>query len=89
MQRQGWTRLELADPVVVYQLSLRMGSSFAATCYALLDCKGIDRPTCAKLMDANKKKRAMKQALAKPYKPDNWYGDVWLVTERDKSQLVL
>jgi Zn-dependent peptidase ImmA (M78 family) len=88
MQRQGWTRQELADPVVVYQLSLRMGSSFAATCYALLDCKGIDRPTCAKLMDANKKKRAMKQALANPHKPANLYGDVWLVTERDNGMVL-
>ncbi|WP_020476069.1 ImmA/IrrE family metallo-endopeptidase [Zavarzinella formosa] len=88
MQRQGWARKELADPVVVYQLSLRMGSSFAATCYALLDCKGIDRPTCDKLMEANKKKRAIKQSLAKPYTPGNWYGDVWLVTERDNGMVL-
>jgi Zn-dependent peptidase ImmA (M78 family) len=83
MQRQGWNRASLADPIVVYQLSLRMGTSYPATCYALLDCKGIDQPTCDQLLEANKKKRAMKQTLAKPYTPVNWHGDVWLVTERD------
>src|SRR5260370_21304922 len=35
MKRQGWTRENLTDPVVVYQLALRMGSSYSATCYAL------------------------------------------------------
>lgn len=88
MQRQGWTRTDLTNPVVVYQLSLRMGSSFSATCYALLDCKGIDQPTCDKLMEVSKKKRAIKQSLAMPYTPDNWYGDVWLVTERDNGMVL-
>lgn len=88
MQRQGWNRKDLTDPTVVYQLSLRMGTSFAATCYALMDCKGIDQPTCDKLMETNKKKRAMKQALAHPYTPDNWYGDVWVVTEKDNGMVL-
>lgn len=88
MQRQGWNRSDLTDPVVVYQLSLRMGTSYSATCYALLDCKGIDQPACDKLLEVGKKKRAMKQALAKPYTPDNWYGDVWLVTERDNGMVL-
>lgn len=88
MTRQGWTRNDLTNPVIVYQLSLRMGSSYSATCYALMDCKGIDPPTCDKLLEANKKKRAMKQSLAKPYTPKNWYGDVWLVTERDNGMVL-
>jgi Zn-dependent peptidase ImmA (M78 family) len=86
MNRQGWKRDRLADPVIVYQLALRMGSSYSATCYALHECKGIDRPTCEKLLQV--KPKAIKQALAKPYKPDNWYGDVWLVTERDNGMVL-
>jgi Zn-dependent peptidase ImmA (M78 family) len=88
MQRQGWNRKDLANPVTVYQLSLRMGTSYSATCYALLDCKGIDRPTCDRLLELNKKKRALKQSLAKPYVPANWYGDVWVVTERDNGMVL-
>jgi Zn-dependent peptidase ImmA (M78 family) len=83
MNRQGWNRDRLTDPAIVYQLALRMGSSYTATCYALNECKGIDRPTCEKLLKV--KPKAIKQALAKPYEPDSWYGDVWLVTERDNG----
>ncbi len=86
MNRQGWKRENLTDPVVVYQLALRMGSSYSATCYALAESKGIDRPTCDRLLKV--KPKAIKQSLAKPYEPDNWYGDVWLVTERDNGMVL-
>jgi Zn-dependent peptidase ImmA (M78 family) len=86
MNRQGWKRDKLTDPVIVYQLALRMGSSYSATCYALTECKGIDRPTCAKLLKV--KPKSIKQSLAKPYEPNSWYGDVWLVTERDNGVVV-
>jgi len=86
MKRQGWTFENLNDPVVVYQLSLRMGSSYSATCYALAESKSIDRPTCERLLRV--KPRTIKQALAKPYRPETWYGDVWLVTERDNGMVM-
>jgi Zn-dependent peptidase ImmA (M78 family) len=86
MNRQGWRRESLTDPVIVYQLALRMGSSYSATCYALKDCKGIDRAACDRLLAVNPK--AIKQKLAKPYEPDKWYGDVWLVTERDNGMVL-
>ncbi len=68
MKRQGWTRESLTDPVVLYQLSLRMGSSYSATCYALEESKGIDRPTREKLRKVRPK--TIKQAIAKPYEPE-------------------
>ena len=86
MKRQGWTRNSLTDPTVVYQLALRMGSSYSATCYALADSKGIDRATYEKLLTV--KPRAIKQRLARPYEPESWYGDVWLVTERDNGMVL-
>jgi Zn-dependent peptidase ImmA (M78 family) len=86
MKRQGWIRDNLTDPVVVYQLSLRMGSSYAATCYALEESKGIDRDTREKLLKRNP--RSIKQSLTKSYEPENWYGDVWLVTERDNGMVL-
>ena len=86
MKQQGWTRANLTDPIVVYQLALRMGSSYSATCYALAESKGIDRPTCERLLRV--KPKAIKQALAKPYQPETWYGDVWLVTERDNGMVL-
>lgn len=86
MKRQGWNRDSLTDPVVVYQLALRMGSSYSATCYALEQSKGLDRPTREKLLKV--KPKAIKQSLVKPYKPESWYGDVWLVTERDNGMVL-
>jgi Zn-dependent peptidase ImmA (M78 family) len=86
MNRQGWTRENLTDPIIVYQLALRMGSSYSATCYALADCKGIDRASCERLLKV--KPKTIKQALVKPYEPEAWYGDVWLVTERDNGMVL-
>src|SRR5438128_10637445 len=63
-----------------------MGARHAATCYALQECKGIDRTTCETLLGV--KPKAIKQRLVKPYEPDSWYGDVWLVTERDNGMVL-
>lgn len=86
MQRQGWTRENLTDPISVYQLALWMGSSYSATCYALRESAAVDRSTCEKLLKV--KPKAIKQSLVKPYEPAAWYGDVWLVTERDHGMVL-
>jgi Zn-dependent peptidase ImmA (M78 family) len=86
MKRQGWSRESLTDPVVVYQLALRMGSSYAATCYALSQSGGIDEATRERLRKVRPK--AIKQSLVKPYEPKTWYGDVWLITERDNGMVL-
>jgi len=43
VQRQGWPAEALADPVTVYQLSLRLGTSYTATAYVLERHKAISR----------------------------------------------
>lgn len=40
VRRQGWTPADLVRPEVVYQLSLRLGASYAATCHALVNFGG-------------------------------------------------
>lgn len=85
MRRQGLTRENLADAVTVYQLSLRMGSSFTATCYALEANKAIDPDTRQSLI---KQRQGLKQRLLKPYKRSSWYGDVWLVTDKDNGTVL-
>lgn len=83
MKQQGWRRDSFNDPVTAYQLALRMGSSYSATCYALAECNGIDRTTRDKLLQV--KPKAIKQSLVKNHEPEHWRGDVWLVTERDNG----
>jgi len=86
MKGQGWTRDDLSDPVVVYQLSLRMGSSYTATCYAIEQANGIDALTRERLLKV--KPKAIKRSLVSPYERENWYGDIWLVTSRDNGMLL-
>ena len=42
-EKQGWTARDLVDPPNVYQASLRFGTSYRATCYALERHKVINR----------------------------------------------
>ena len=86
MKGQGWTRHDLTDPIVVYQLALRMGSSYAATCYAIEQAGGFESWTRERLLKI--KPKAIKQSLVSPYERNTWYGDVWLLTDRDDGMLL-
>ena len=44
-RRQDWNSKSMADPFVVYQMSLRVGASYEATCVALAQHKIIDEGT--------------------------------------------
>ena len=81
MARQGWAAADLRRPEIVYQLSLRLGTSYAATCHTLARYKALSPAAYSRLLETEP--RAIKQRLAEPYEPANWYGDVWLVSERD------
>jgi Zn-dependent peptidase ImmA (M78 family) len=80
---QGWNRESLKNPTVIYQLSLRVGASYEATCIALNTHKLIDGQVFAALHDVRPK--AIKQDLLPGYEPEHWYRDVWVLTERDKG----
>jgi Zn-dependent peptidase ImmA (M78 family) len=86
MERQQWTPQAIGTPETIYQLSLRLGTSFAAACYALYSNKVINKATYKRVSLVNPK--AIKQPLVAPYEPANWYGDVWLITERDDGLLL-
>lgn len=86
MRRQGWRPNDLNDPKTVYQLSLRMGSSYTATVYALKNYKIINDSVVIYLQQFSPKQ--IKQQLAKELEPKNWYGDVWLITEKDQGLYV-
>lgn len=85
-QRQGWSADRMHDPHMVYQLSLRIGASYEATCRTLLRHKLIDRPVFDSLLSIRPK--SIKQALLQGYKPEHGWGDVWLLTERDEGSVI-
>jgi len=85
-RRQGWNRASVADPHVVYQLSLRVGASYSATCVALKRHDIIDAATCEALQ--SKPRRTIKAELLDGVEVDNYFRDVWLLTERDEGSTI-
>lgn len=79
--RQGWLVDDLRRPDVAYQMSLRLGASYEATCRTLARYRLIDTPAMNILLAS--KPRAQKVALLAGHVPDDYRGDVWLLTERD------
>ncbi|MEI7461674.1 MAG: ImmA/IrrE family metallo-endopeptidase [Pirellula sp.] len=86
MRRQGWQPSDTKDPKVVYQLSLRMGSSYTATVFALKSYKIISESAVMDLQQFSPKQ--IKQQLIKEIEPKNWYGDIWMITEKDQGLYV-
>ncbi|MBV9840652.1 MAG: ImmA/IrrE family metallo-endopeptidase [Sphingomonadaceae bacterium] len=79
--RQGWTVADLRRANRVYQLALRLGASYEATCWTLVRHRLTTAPTARELLRTQP--RELKVALLADYRPDDYRGDVWLLTERD------
>lgn len=86
MKRQGWTPAHLRRPSVIYQFSLRLGVSYEALCWTMVRLKMLQQREASSLLQT--KPREMKKALLAEYRPQNYRGDVWLLTERDAGSLV-
>jgi Zn-dependent peptidase ImmA (M78 family) len=81
-ERQDWMDADLQDPARIYQLALRVGTSYEATVWTLHRYDVFDRTT-ARLI-ANIELKKIKEKLLRGYAPENFRDvDVWLVTERD------
>jgi Zn-dependent peptidase ImmA (M78 family) len=82
-RRQGWNRASMSDPRAVYQLALRSGASYEATCVALERHGIIDASTRQALV--NTERRRIKSELLEGYEPENYHVDVWVLTEKDQG----
>lgn len=83
VQRQGWAPEDLAKPDIAYQLSLRLGTSYTATCHVLKRLKTISHSQTQHLLSV--KPKTIKRALLDEYDPSDWRSDVWLLTDRDEG----
>ncbi|WOH63694.1 ImmA/IrrE family metallo-endopeptidase [Bradyrhizobium sp. BWA-3-5] len=86
LQRQRWSARQLADPAFLYQASLRLGTSYRATCFAIERHKVITRGQREQLIDIEPK--SIKQQLLGSYEPPDWRADVWLLTEHDEGSFI-
>ena len=85
-KRHGWTGLQLQAPVPVYQLSLRLGASYEATCWALHRYDFLTLSQAKKLAAVSPKE--IKSGLLGGYQPETFWGDVWLLDEHDRETMV-
>ena len=86
LERQELSRQDMTKPDTVYQLSLRLGTSYTATCHALSGHRLIKQVVCRSLLEI--KPKQIKQRIAAPYQPKSWYGDVWMITEHDDGMIL-
>jgi len=77
MEAQRWTPESLSNAGVAYQLSLRLGTSYAATCW-MLERYRVVTPTVRDSLLATRP-RDIKRKLAEGFEPDSWHGDVWVI----------
>jgi predicted secreted protein len=84
--RHQWTRRNLTTPAVAYQLALRAGASYQATCLALFRNGLIDETAYGKLRQVEVKQ--LKRDLLDGYQLENWYPDVWVLTEADEGSAI-
>ena len=87
-KRQSWTPDTMKDPMAVYQLSLRIGASYEATCRSLMrpGVKVIKKNTVKALLQVQPKE--IKKAVLGSYEPADWRRDVWLLTEKDEGAVI-
>lgn len=80
-ERQDWTDADLLDPINVYQLALRVGTSFKATVWTLHRYNVFDRAAATAM--AKLELKEVKRKILRGYKPLDFKRDVWLLTRRD------
>ena len=86
-ERHGWTRAALKKPLNIYQLSLRLGISYKAACWALVSAKIIQRTQAQRLQDV--KVKEIKLPLSPPeYHPPNSWADVWMIDRGDSGSAI-
>lgn len=83
MQQRLWKKSDMADPANIYQLALRAGASYLATCYALRNHQVLDADTARAAI--RQKPREIKKSILKALEPDSWWLDVWSLDERDNG----
>jgi predicted secreted protein len=85
-QRHRWTTAVLKNPVNIYQLSLRLGISFQAACWALASQKILPEQTIRSLQKQPVKD--LKLATVPPSFITNSWADVWNLTEADTGSFL-
>jgi Zn-dependent peptidase ImmA (M78 family) len=85
-RKHKWTREALTAPANIYQMSLRLGVSFQAACWALAAHAVVPQAKAQVLQEHRVKD--LKVALASESLIENPWADVWKLTEEDTGSLI-
>lgn len=83
---QGWSNNTIKYPKNLYQLSLRIGLNYTATCWALCRHDYLTVSETKKLLEV--KPSEIKSELAGNVLPEGFEGEVWHITKRDDGQFL-
>jgi Zn-dependent peptidase ImmA (M78 family) len=86
-RRRQWGTQDLQKADVAYQLSLRLGVSYAATCWALASANLVPLDVARQL--AERPPKESKQRAIAGMKPTSWYPDVWVLSQHDQGAQLL
>lgn len=85
-RRHQWKRAALRDPANIYQLSLRLGISYQATCWSLVVPDVLTYAEAERLQAEPVK--AQKRALAPSELIAHSWADVWAITQSDTGTFI-
>lgn len=86
LRKHSWQGEDLSRPEIAYQLSLRVGASYDATCRVLERYRIIDQSTRDRLL--RKKPQNIKQSLLQGHKESAGWSDVWVLSEHDQGTVI-
>jgi Zn-dependent peptidase ImmA (M78 family) len=90
MKKKRWGASQLQNPATIYQLSLRLGTSYTSAVWSLARNNVISWTDAARLANNKKAPKAHKQELLGTHASvmDSWKSDVWLLDEYDRDLIL-
>lgn len=85
-KQQGWKKSDLVYPENIYQLSLRLVTSYEATSFALYEHKLITRSELDKLIQT--KRVEIKKGLLDGFSVPNFHLDIHYLTHKDRGNII-
>lgn len=87
MRMKGWSKEHLNDPAIVYQLSLRLGTSFEAMAWSLVRLGLLSTASATRTL-GQKPKSLKLAALNIGNMSSKMPGDVWILNKSDKDRII-
>lgn len=90
MRKKRWGAVQLRNPETIYQLSLRLGTSYSSAVWSLARNNVLSWTEAARLANNAKAPKMYKQALlgAHTLVMESWKPDVWLLDEYDRDLIL-